>query len=60
MNASPQFVVKLAPLGFQVIESATGTVVVGHADSGCRMLGDHPVFAARHRAQAVADDLNAE
>jgi hypothetical protein len=56
----PQFVVKLTARGFQVVESATGARVIGHADSGCRFLGEEPVFASRWAAQQVADDLNAD
>lgn len=54
------FCVELSPLGFHVVDRASGTFVAGHVNSGCRHIGDVPTFAARHKAQAVADDLNAD
>jgi hypothetical protein len=53
-----RFYVRLTPLGFQVVERATGSVVMGHTGSGCRNLNGRPVFAARHLAQQVCDDMN--
>lgn len=56
-NAATQqlYRVELSGLGFHVRDDA-GTYVFGH--TGCRHLNGVPTFAARHLAQATADDLN--
>lgn len=51
-----RYVVTLGAFGFYVIDATTGDAMSG---DGAREFNGLPVFAARHKADAVADRLNA-